>query len=92
MNLVARFGGDEFISILSDTDEAGGEQYARRIRKSMASDKVLGPASVSVAYGMARFVPEMDTGEDLIQAADADLYQSKARRDRPASDPADPTA
>jgi diguanylate cyclase (GGDEF)-like protein len=81
MNLVARFGGDEFISILSDTGADGGEQYARRIQRSVSMDPVLGPAGVTVACGMARFVPEMDTGDDLIGAADADLYQNKAGRD-----------
>lgn len=83
MNLVARYGGDEFVSILSDTGVDGAEQYARRIRKRMSEDPVLGPAAITVACGMARFAPEMKSGDDLIQAADADLYENKARRPRP---------
>ncbi|MDT8340726.1 MAG: diguanylate cyclase [Longimicrobiales bacterium] len=77
MNLVARYGGDEFVSILSDTDLEGGEQYVSRIRRRMASDPLLGRSGISTAWGIAAFDPTMKRGDDLIRAADANLYTRK---------------
>ena len=78
MNLVARYGGDEFISVLSDSDVEGAAGYAQRIRDRVAHDPILSPNEITVSYGLAWFVPaEMKTMEDLIQAADMDLYSKK---------------
>lgn len=83
MNLVARYGGDEFVSILSDTGVEGGDLYAQRIRRRMSADPLLGPAGISAACGIAAYHGGMKRGEDLIEAADADLYSKKAARAAP---------
>lgn len=83
MNLVARYGGDEFVSILSDTDVAGAELYVQRIRRRMETDTLLGPSGISSSWGVATFRAEMKRGEDLIQAADANLYTHKGSREGP---------
>lgn len=80
MNLVARYGGDEFVSILSDTDPAGAELYVRRIRRRMESDPLLGSSGISTAWGIAEYEKGMKRGDDLIRSADADLYTRKIGR------------
>lgn len=85
MNLAARYGGDEFICILSDTDRDGGEIHLSRIMNALGDNAAMG--SVGVSAGMAVYDPSMDTPEDLIEAADEDLYRSKAERDGAAPRP-----
>lgn len=80
MNLVARYGGDEFVSILSETSGEGADLYISRVRARMSRDPLLGPSGISAACGVAEFEENMQDGEDLIDAADRQLYREKARR------------
>ena len=80
MNLVARYGGDEFISILSDTDGEGGTLHVERVMREVEGDPRM--CGVGVTAGMATYRDGMVSPEELIRAADEDLYGGKARRDR----------
>jgi diguanylate cyclase (GGDEF)-like protein len=81
MNLVARYGGDEFLSILSDSSAAGTELYVQRIQTRVVEDPLLSRLGVSVSVGITFFDPAtMRTQEDVIRAADEEMYRSKARR------------
>ena len=78
MNLAARFGGDEFISVLSDATVAGGRYHADRVQARVAEAPTFAEHGVTVSYGVAAFEPTMESGEDLIRAADRDMYRNKA--------------
>jgi diguanylate cyclase (GGDEF)-like protein len=81
MNMVARYGGDEFVSVLGEAQAAGAENYVRRVRERVQEDPALAPHGVTVSCGMALFDPErMSTADDLIRAADQDLYARKGER------------
>jgi diguanylate cyclase (GGDEF)-like protein len=81
MNLAARFGGDEFVSVLAETEAAGGRLHAERIQERVGADPVLSSNGLTVSYGLACFDPgDMTTVEDLVRAADEDLYRRKAAR------------
>ncbi len=79
MNLAARYGGDEFICILSDTDLEGGRIHADRIVEAVAEHPIL--SGIGVSYGLATFEREMESSDELIRAADLELYQNKSRPD-----------
>ncbi len=81
MNLVARFGGDEFISVLSESSYAGAKLYAERVCSLVASHPQLAAFSLTLSYGIAVYDPAvMDVPDDLVRIADRQLYQAKARR------------
>ncbi len=83
MNLVARYGGDEFVAILSDSHMDGAQLYVHRVTERVVTDAVLGEHGVTVSIGLAEFDrASMKTMEDIIQAADSDMYRRKNERAR----------
>lgn len=81
MNLVARYGGDEFVSILSESHMDGARLYVQRVTKRVAEDGIMGQYGVTVSMGLAEFDrASMKTREEVIQAADADMYRVKAHQ------------
>ncbi|MDZ7778637.1 MAG: sensor domain-containing diguanylate cyclase [Gemmatimonadota bacterium] len=81
MNLVGRYGGDEFVSVLSDSDREGAKQYLARVQDRLESHAQLAPHDVSVSMGIAEFdSEEMQSVEELLSVADLDMYRIKAER------------
>lgn len=88
-DLAARFGGEEFVVVLPNTERPGAELIAERIRGALAQLAITTEASavssvVTLSVGIATIVPEVgQEGSALIEAADAALYRAKSEgRDR----------
>ncbi|HSC17108.1 MAG TPA: diguanylate cyclase, partial [Gammaproteobacteria bacterium] len=79
---VARYGGEEFFVLLPETPVAAASDFAKRVRAALA--KHAPPAgAVTLSFGIAAFPASGDSGEALIRAADAALYEAKrGGRDR----------
>lgn len=76
-DFVARFGGEEFFIILPETDRAGAELLAERIRVAMQAKKIEGvPYPVTASFGLTE-VLKNDALERIVQRADQALYQAK---------------
>ncbi len=80
MNLVARYGGDEFVAVLSDTTLEGARQHAARVADRLSKHPLLGPLALSISYGVAEYGDGCETVEELLEAADTDLYRQKEAR------------
>ena len=75
-DLLARWGGDEFILILPNTSLADARAVAQNIRQSLTSLLPLGDFQVTLSFGVVqRFDEEQQTG--LLARADQALYRSK---------------
>lgn len=85
-DVVARFGGEEFVLLCEQTDETGAVQLGERIREELAKtvfQTPSGPLSVTCSVGAATFPQAGGTWDDLFKAADEALYASKrGGRDR----------
>lgn len=81
-DILCRIGGDEFATILPDTDANHAEVFLDRVRAKLDQiDLSLGGRTdirVSFSCGIASFAPEYTT-EDFTAQADHSLYTAKSR-------------
>jgi diguanylate cyclase (GGDEF)-like protein len=79
-DVAARYGGDEFVVILPETDEEGAFALAERVRRAIAmlvvADTHLS-ISVNASIGVAMLSLHAQTREELIRAADQAAYAAK---------------
>jgi diguanylate cyclase (GGDEF)-like protein len=81
MNIVARYGGDEFVSVLSDTGTKGAKNFGKRVTHRIAEHDTLSKFGISVSFGCAEFDPAtMASVNDILRAADSDMQETKALR------------
>jgi diguanylate cyclase (GGDEF)-like protein len=77
---IGRYGGEEFIIILEDTDLAKAEILAERIRKRVSSDPI-GIGGVAVVTTLSLGIAEVnddDDAESVVARADRALYAAKS--------------
>lgn len=80
-DIVGRWGGEEFILLLPETNLAGGEIAAEKIRKIIYQNKFIYNNKVipiSITFG----VSEYSSGKDIdscIKEADSALYKGKGK-------------
>ncbi len=81
VDLACRFGGEEFVVLMPDTDHQQAEAVAERVRNAIAERSFeVGagrPLSLTVSAGVALNETEGDTPETLIKRADLALYRAK---------------
>ena len=74
-DLAARYGGDEFAVLLIDADPGMARQIASRVQTTLQSSREEPPLTVSIGIGV--YPDDGRTVQDLLEAADRQLYQRK---------------
>lgn len=79
--MLARYGKDEFMTVLPDTDAATGKEIGDRLREAIHEAQVPtsngdSPSPITVSIGVAERI-NGDTAEALISAVDEALYDAR---------------
>ncbi len=80
IDLVGRYGGEEFVAILAETDKEGAVLAAERIRQGIEKKKIRvydEDFRMTISLGVAIFPDDSRQAEALIDKADQALYQAK---------------
>jgi diguanylate cyclase (GGDEF)-like protein len=80
----ARYGGDEFVVVLPQTDEAGANLMAERLQYVISEHEFLQEEGINVrlgaSAGTATYPSEAQSKEALIRLADERMYKNKEQR------------
>jgi diguanylate cyclase (GGDEF)-like protein len=82
LDMVGRYGGDEFIAVLYDLPQESVSELAERLRQSVheqvASLLPAGAAPITISVGVGVMVPGADRSvQGSVQLADEALYEAK---------------
>jgi len=84
VDVVCRYGGDEFVLLLPETDKSMACSLAEKLLTAIRThpfrvlDGSMDRLPVTVSIGVSTLLPE-ETGEELLHAADAAMYRAKSR-------------
>jgi diguanylate cyclase (GGDEF)-like protein len=77
-DVIARYGGDEFVILFHGTDSESARISAQRCLESIRQLPPIGQAiKVTVSIGIASFPAEASDAEELLRKADALCYEAK---------------
>lgn len=84
VDIVARFGGEEFVVILPMTTKTHARLVAEKLRRSVEETKIPGEeilpgGRLTISLGLAAYPEDASHPTGLIQAADAALYVAKRK-------------
>jgi len=82
IDLACRYGGEEFVVVMPETDMAVGALVAERIRRRIASEPFAieqgaKAIDVTLSIGLASLNAASDTGATILKRADQALYRAK---------------
>ncbi len=79
-DVLARFGGDEFVAILTETPENRGIEVAERVRSSVENTSFSfegARVSSTISIGVSCFTDGAPMADEIVAQADKKLYESK---------------
>ena len=79
-DIIARFGGEEFLILLPETKLEAAQRFAERLRRKVETSAFCVASNAiraTISIGVSEANPSMDTVFDLIKLADRALYMAK---------------
>jgi len=80
-DIISRFGGEEFLILLPETDLKKAKKITSRLRTAIKSDKILKKHGITISGGLTEF-KKRDTKKTFEQRADEALYKAKKTMDK----------
>ena len=81
-DIVTRYGGDEFVVVLPDTNLENAAVIAERIKTKLSHHRFTGGCGlqlkITASFGVAVFPENASSPQQLMAAADAAMYEAKA--------------
>jgi diguanylate cyclase (GGDEF)-like protein len=78
INVISRYGGDEFAVLLVETPKAGARLYADRIRQVVSTYPFGHGRAITASFGVASLPEDVATSpEEIMRSADDALYAAK---------------
>ena len=78
-DFAARFGGEEFLLLLPQTDRQGAIELAEKIRRQIERTELVQTGPITASFGVAGLPEDAVAPDELIRKADRALYLAKAQ-------------
>ena len=86
-DILIRYGGDEFVLLLPETNQKEAANIVKRFKKELSTQMMMMPECTgindlrfSMSIGMAAYTPTIRNGAGLFEIADRDMYKDKKRK------------
>jgi diguanylate cyclase (GGDEF)-like protein len=77
-DIAVRYGGDEIVLLMPETEQAQGTLVAERLRKTIEEESKQTSTAITVSIGLAEWMPDhQEQPKDVFMRADAALYAAK---------------
>jgi len=76
-SFIARYGGDEFVIVLSQYDNAQANRFISEISKDIVLDEFLHKHNVDVTFGVANLSQSLQDLDSLLNSADLESIRAK---------------
>lgn len=78
--IVARYGGDEFVLVMPETNISGGKVLIERIRRQLRAASIPGVKQTTISCGITEWnLSPPDNPETIMSRADDALYEAKRK-------------
>jgi diguanylate cyclase (GGDEF)-like protein len=78
-DFAARFGGEEFVLLLPETDRQGAMELAEKIRRQIERTELVQTGPITASFGVASLPEDAVAPDELVRKADRALYMAKAQ-------------
>jgi diguanylate cyclase (GGDEF)-like protein len=78
-DFAARFGGEEFLLLLPETDRQGSIELAEKLRRQIERTELVQTGPITASFGVAGLPEDAVDPAELVRKADRALYMAKAQ-------------